>query len=189
MLTWTLPGAMIPPVTTPSVTIARMDFDTLYERHVDFVWRNLRRMGVHESHLDDATQEVFLVVHRRLAEFEGRSSEKTWLYGIALRVASEFRRWNRRKNQHDPLPDTVVAAGDDPHDHAERREAARLLDRMLDAIPEERRNVFVLMELEGFSAPEVAAALSIPVNTVYSRLRLARADFERAVERHPRSAS
>lgn len=164
-------------------TVARVTFDDLYEQHFDFVWRSLRRMGVPPSHLDDAAQEVFVVVHRRLADFEGRSSAKTWLFGIALRVASEFRRWNRRKNQHDELHETVPDGAASPHERAERREAARVLDACLLAIAEERRAVFVLMELEGMSAPEVAEATAVPVNTVYSRLRLARAEFEREVAR------
>jgi RNA polymerase sigma-70 factor (ECF subfamily) len=166
------------------------DFETLYETWFDFVWRSLRRLGVAESQIDDATQEVFLVVHRRLGDFEGRSSIKTWLFGIALRVASDVRRWNRRKNQHDPLTDDeAVATTDDPHELTSRREAARAIERCLGAIPEERRAVFVMMELEEMTAPEVAEAMSIPLNTVYSRLRLARADFERAAALIRRSNS
>ena len=169
-------------------TATRQAFDALYEEHFDFVWRSLRRLGVAESQVDDAAQEVFVVVHRRLADFEGRSTAKTWLFGIALRVASDFRRWNRRKNQFDALPDDAIASGLSPDELASRREAARALDRCLDELPDERRAVFVLMELEELSAPEVAEALHVPLNTVYSRLRLARADFERAVAKHRRSA-
>ncbi len=166
----------------------RPTFDALYEEHFDFVWRSLRRLGVAESQVDDAAQEVFVVVHRRLDGFEGRSSLKTWLFGIALRVASDFRRWNRRKNQHDALPDDAPATGLSPDELASRREAARALDRCLDEIPDERRAVFVLMELEEMSAPEVSEALGVPLNTVYSRLRLARADFERAAAKQRRNS-
>ncbi len=156
-------------------------FDALYEEHFDFVWRSLRRMGIQESHLDDGVQEVFVVAHRKLGEFEGRSSPRTWLFGIARRVASEFRRWNRRKNQHDALPEAVLDDAPTPQEQAERREALRVLDQCLGAIQDERREVFVLMELESMTAPEVAEATGVPLNTVYSRLRLARAEFERAV--------
>jgi len=156
-------------------------FDALYEEHFDFVWRSLRRMGIHPSHLDDGVQEVFLVAHRKLDTFEGRSTPRTWLFGIARRVASEFRRWHGRKNQHDALPETLSDHTPGPHEHAERNEAAQVLAGCLAAIQEDRREVFVLMELEEMTAPEVAEATGIPLNTVYSRLRLARAEFERAV--------
>ena len=172
------PRAMPPAVSTH-------DFDALYEAHFDFVWRSLRRLGVAPSQLDDAAQEVFVVVHRRLGDFEGRSSAKTWLFGIALRVAKDVRRWNFRKNRHEPLPDEPLAdaSSPDPHTLAERREAARALDRCLAAIADDRRPVFVLMELEGMTAPEVSEATGVPLNTAYSRLRLARAEFEREVAR------
>lgn len=181
-LAMTLPMTFAPPA-----SVSTVDFDALYDQHFDFVWRSLRRMGVPESHVDDAAQEVFLVVHRRLRDFEGRSSARTWLFGIALRVASDFRRWNRRKNQHDPLPEVVADGGADPQATAERREAARAIERCLEALPEERRAVFVLMELEEMTAPEVSEALSVPLNTVYSRLRIARAEFERAAAEHRRT--
>lgn len=169
-------------VASPTAT-----FDALYEAHFEFVWRSLRRMGIHEAHLDDGVQEVFVVAHRRLGDFEGRSSARTWLFGIARRVASEFRRWNRRKNQHDALPETVLDDARGPHEEAERREAMRVLEACLEQIQEERREVFVLMEMEGMTAPEVAEATGVALNTVYSRLRLARGEFEKAVaaERRP----
>jgi RNA polymerase sigma-70 factor, ECF subfamily len=160
-------------------------FDTVYAEHFAFVWRTLRRFGVRESHLDDAAQETWVVVHRRLASFEGRSSLRTWLVGIAVRVASDHRRWRRRKDPHDPMPDDppFAAPGVSPEGAAERAQAARLLDALLDTIPEERRAVFVLTELEGMSAPEVSEALGVPLNTVYSRLRVARSEFETAASR------
>ena len=160
-------------------------FDAVYAEHFAFVWRTLRRFGVRESHLDDAAQETWVVVHRRLASFEGRSSLRTWLVGIAVRVASDHRRWRRRKDPHDPMPDDppFAAPGVSPEGAAERAQAARCLDALLDTIPEERRAVFVLTELEGMSAPEVSEALGIPLNTVYSRLRVARSEFETAAAR------
>lgn len=169
-------------VTAP---VAPLDFDAVYRAHFAFVWRNLRRFGVASAHLDDAAQECWVVVHRRLATFEGRSSLRTWLAGIALRVASDHRRWRRRKDPHVPLDDEpeFAAVGPSPEASMERAQAALILDRLLDSIPEERRAVFALSELEQMSAPEVSEALGIPVNTVYSRLRVARAEFEAAASR------
>lgn len=160
-------------------------FDAVYAEHFSFVWRVLRRYGVSAAHLDDAAQETWVVVHRRLSTFEGRSSLRTWLAGIALRVASDHRRWRRRKDPHEPIADEPVfaATSPSPEDALQRAQAAQLLDRLLDAIPEERRVVFVLTELEQMSAPEVSEALGVPVNTVYSRLRVARAEFDAAVTR------
>ncbi len=180
------PGHSAPVLDVAAVTAAATPrFDAVYADHFAFVWRVLRRYGVSTAHLDDAAQETWVVVHRRLSTFEGRSSLRTWLAGIALRVASDHRRWRRRKDPHDPMPDEPTFASTDPspEDAAQRAQAGQLLDRLLDAIPEERRAVFVLTELEQLSAPEVSEALGVPLNTVYSRLRVARAEFEAAAAR------
>lgn len=178
-----LPWASVDVRDTPRVTPG---FDEVYTSHFDFVWRSVRRLGVPVSLLDDATQDVFVVVHRRLGDFEGRSSMKTWLFGIALRVAKDYRVRARRHDFADVDADTLRAEAESADDTVERREAARLLDTLLTSIDEERRPVFILAELEGVAVPEIAGLLQIPLNTAYSRLRLARADFERAVGRHAR---
>lgn len=156
-------------------------FDEVYEGHFDAVWRSLARLGVPAAHLDDAAQEVFLTVHRRLGDFEGRSSLKTWLTGITLKVASTWRRSAQRRGEAVPLDAAVAAAGGAPDEVTARREALAQLQRILAALPDEQREVFVLMELEQQSAPEVAEALGLNVNTTYSRLRLARSAFNEAV--------
>jgi RNA polymerase sigma-70 factor, ECF subfamily len=160
-------------------------FDALYEEHFDFVWRSLRRLGIATVNLDDAVQDVFLVVHRRLSEFEGRSTVKTWLFGIALRVASVHRRSAARRPT-EPLneepPDAAVPAAAETL--TEAREAARLVHQLLDCLDHDRRAVFILSELEQMTAPEISAALGVNLNTVYSRLRLARRDFDAALSRH-----
>ncbi len=158
-------------------------FDRVYEEHFDFVWRSARRLGVADEALDDVAQEIFLVVHRKLAEFEGRSSLRTWLYAIARRVVSDHRRSARRKRPHTPLPETLSSAAT-PHGDAVRQQAATILHAFLESLPDEQREVFVLAELEQMTAPEIAEATAAPVNTVYSRLRLARQAFERCVARH-----
>lgn len=157
------------------------DFDTVYAENVDFVWRNLRRLGVPDGHLEDACQDAFLVAYRRLGEFAGRSSIRTWLFAIALRVASEHRRKLRRTDGFDVLPDEPPGNEPTPLETAERREAAVLLEQFLAGLSGVLRPVFILAELEQMTAPEIGETLGLKVNTVYSRLRLARQAFERAV--------
>jgi RNA polymerase sigma-70 factor (ECF subfamily) len=173
-----------------SVPFERPSFDALYEEHFDFVWRNLRRLGVPDAQVDDAAQEVFLVVHRRLADFEGRSSLKTWLFGILVRVAGDCRRTLRRKSPHTRSPggpidaDTIAdEAAESAHDRTARSEGVRVLHRLLDELDDDKRAVFVLAELEQMSAPEIAESLGQNLNTVYARLRAARRDFEQAALR------
>lgn len=166
-------------------TVASTDFDGVYEEHVDFVWRNLRRLGVPAPQLDDACQDVFLVVHRRRADFAGRSTVRTWLFGIVLRVASEHRRRLRRAGLVSALEEDVGCSAPGPFEIASRREAIRLLERFLAALSDVTRPVFILAELEQMRAPEIAEALGLNLNTVYSRLRLARQAFEREVNNLP----
>ncbi len=166
-----------------------LDFEAIYDDHFDFVFRNVRRLGVPEAHVDDAVQEVFLVVHRRLAEFEGRSSLKTWIFGILARVAADYRRSLRRKSPHlrSPggvvEPDTILSDRDGPHETIERAEGVRLLHALLDELDDDKRVVLVLAELEQMSSPEIAESLGCNLNTVYARLRAARREFEQAAQR------
>ncbi|HVU05390.1 MAG TPA: sigma-70 family RNA polymerase sigma factor [Polyangiaceae bacterium] len=178
------PGTPKPRVAEPALG-DRPDFEAVYEGYFDFVWRSLRRLGVPEAQLDDATQDVFLVVYRRLDEFEARSSLKTWLFGIVLRVTSTLRRTARRKPT-EPLAEEPVARGSAPEALTESREAARLVQSLLDELDDDRRAVFVLAELEQMTAPEISTALSVNLNTVYSRLRAARRDFDAALARRRR---
>jgi RNA polymerase sigma-70 factor (ECF subfamily) len=147
----------------------------------------VRRLGIPAGSVEDAVQEVFVVVHRKLGEFEGRSSLKTWLFGIVLRVVRDQRRAMRRKGM--PLgqedPETVGdEAGGGPDERAAKAEAVRTLHALLDELDDEKREIFVLAELEQMSVPEIADALGVNLNTVYSRLRAARQQFEEAVTRH-----
>jgi len=141
--------------------------------------------------VDDVVQEVFVVVHRRLSEFEARSSLKTWLYGIVLRVVREHRRTLRRRAPHMlssvhsvELTHVPEQRGVAPDEAAANAEAARIVEQILDVLDEEKREVFVLAELEELSAPEIAEALGVKLNTVYSRLRVARQEFAAAAARH-----
>ncbi|WP_438013967.1 RNA polymerase sigma factor [Sorangium sp. So ce315] len=163
----------------------RMTFGEVYAQHFRFVWRSLRRLGVPESDAADAVQDVFLVVHRRLPEFEGRSKITTWLYSICFHVARDRRKLaHMRRRAHDDEP--LLDCADDRADvgaQAERRQAIELLEIILDELPLEQRAVFTLFELDGMGGEEVAELLDIPLGTVYSRLRLARDAFRRAVAR------
>src|SRR5882672_886762 len=178
-------GPLRPLAVSAEVPETPPTFEALYEEHFDFVWRSLRRLGIPAPSIDDAVQDVFLVVHRRLGEFEGRSSVKTWLFGIALRVASVHRRAAARRPT-EPLTEEPADAAAPPAAEAlsEAREAARLVHQLLDCLDEDRRAVFVLSELEQMTAPEISMALGVNLNTVYSRLRLARRDFDAALARH-----
>jgi len=174
----TEPGTSAPPM-----------LGDIYRAHFDFVWRSLRRMGVPPRSMDDAAQDVFLVVHRKLPSFQGRSSVKTWLFGIVARVAHDHRRTERRKGDLvqyeepgalDTLPDRATPG---PMQRAEQSASIRLLEELLSQLAPEKREVFFLAELEQMTAPEIAEALGIRLPTVYSRLRAARIEFEEALNR------
>lgn len=162
----------------------RPTFDEVYEAYFDFVWRAAHRLGVFEDALEDIVQDIFVVVHRRLPEFEARSTVKTWLYGITVLTVRDHRRKRARaatwRTQPDaPDPETLADAPETgPHDRATRAEAVRVLQEILEELDEEKREVFILCELEQLTVPQVAEALAVNVNTVYSRLRAARREFE-----------
>jgi RNA polymerase sigma-70 factor (ECF subfamily) len=164
----------------------RIAFDAVYADYFDFVWRSLRRLGVSEGAVDDAVQEVFLVVHRRLAAFEGRSSIKTWIFGIALRVAKDCRRASRRKGPHEPLDDSLPDPAVRPDDALANAEVVTFVERFLARLDADKRAVFILAELEEMTAPEIADALGVRLNTVYSRIRAVRGAFEEEVARYRR---
>lgn len=169
---------------------ARPTLPEIYALHADFVWRNLRRMGVLPASMDDAVQDVFLVVHRRLDDFAARSELKTWLFGIVLRVARTYRRSLRRRWAHlfdAPTQMLEAVPGSDaesPLELVTRKEASALLHKLLAELDADKRAMLVSVELEQMSVPEAALALGINLNTAYSRLRGARQMFDKAVERH-----
>ena len=149
-------------------------FDQLFRDHSDRVWRTLLRLGVREGDVDDVLQEVFLVVHKQLATFEGRSQISTWIYGICARVASDYRRKavHRREILGHETADEIDPRT--PDDHMAQRDAQRTLDNILAPLDDEKREVFVLFEVEKLSMQEVADALGCPVQTAYYRLYAAR---------------
>ncbi len=157
-----------------------LEFTEVFRQHFDFVWRSLRSLGVSDATLDDAVQEVFISVHRRLPDFEHRSSLKTWIYSIAYRTAQNYRRGARRRDAVELDPE-AASNEPGPGEHLAGAQAGRFVLGFLDQLAAERRDVFVLCVLEELTAPDVAEILQIKLNTVYSRLRLARADFRAAL--------
>jgi len=165
----------------------KLSFDTIYDRYAEFVWRSARRLGLDEATAEDALQEVFVVVHRRLGDFEGRSSLKTWLFGIVLGVVRNQKRALQRKRidaserAANVLEQLQANVADQPDAQAERARAVQLLYALLDKLDDEKREVFVMAELEQMRGTEIAAATDTNLNTVYGRLKAARAEFNQAV--------
>ncbi len=152
----------------------------LYAEHVQFVWRNARRLGCDDSWVDDAVQEVFIVVARRLSDFENRSSIRTWLFAITYRVVLRMRR--NRWRYALGLRSMVNTAGSVLSAVPQHRcDADRQLRRLLEKLSDSKRAVFILAELEGMSASEISTCLGLPLGTVHTRLRGARQDLERWV--------
>lgn len=158
-------------------TTRALDLTTVHREHGDFVWLSLQRLGAPESALDDLFQEVFVVVHRQIAGFEGRSKLTTWLFAICTRVVTAHRRRAHvRKEVAELDPQT-------PHDHPSPEqqvadeELRAQLQRILGAMDPTRRATLVMFELEGLSCEEIAEMTEVPLGTVYSRLHHARKEF------------
>jgi RNA polymerase sigma-70 factor (ECF subfamily) len=175
-----LPGdpSPAPPPTRPT-------FEAVYAVGFTHVWHTLRRFGVREADLEDAAHEVFVVVHRRLDTYLPDRPLKPWLSGIAFRVASDERRRLRLRPETTQVADleTRPSGTPGPEEQLSQAQQRAFVLRALDALPLDRRSVFVMSELDEISGPDIAEALSLPLNTVYSRLRLARQDFAEAVRR------
>lgn len=164
--------------TRPPVDDRPASFDELYAAQLPFVWRCLRGLGVPRPALDDAAQDVFLVVHRRLDEFAGRSSIRTWLFGIVRRVAFNQRRGaSRKRTQAQDLAVEPTSLPISPLEQAQNVEAAAFVQQFVEHLPKGQREVFILVMLEEMTIPEVAEALEIRLNTAYTWLRRARARF------------
>lgn len=179
-------GIELRDVSEAAETPGTFTFGDVYDEHFDFVWRTTSRLGVPESAVADVCQEVFIVVHRRLPEFEPRgASLKTWLYEIVRRIVRDYRRTRQRKpldrHEAETDPDVLPARAGRPDESADTAQRLRLLHDALDAMDDDKRELFVLAELEQWTVPEIAQAYSLNVNTMYTRLRAARAQFMSAV--------
>jgi len=163
--------------------------ERVYADHFRYVWRCLRALGVQDAQLDDAVHDVFLVVQQKLARFDGQVAITTWLYAIALRVARRVRAATRKDAwRYAPVDDESVGSAatrgtgtlDQAFEHAERLSLAQ---QALDRLDDDKREAFVLSQVEGMSAPEIAEITGVPLNTVYSRIRAARAAFQSEIQR------
>lgn len=157
----------------------------VYREHFYFVWRNARRLGVPEANLDDVVQDVFIVVHRRLADFDGRVQLRSWIFGILEHVVRGYRRRYQRKSARCvPFPHDSMSASDPmPSELAERAERVEVLEMLLGQLDEDKAMLIVLSELEQWTLREIAEHIGSNTNTVYSRLTAAKREFDRVYAR------
>jgi RNA polymerase sigma-70 factor (ECF subfamily) len=174
------------PAPAPATDAApALEVRTIYREHARFVWLSLQRLGIHPSDLDDIAQDVFMIVHRRLGTFDRRARISTWLFGICMRVAANYRRrrrWTREVLSggfDDERPATLTAADD----ILVRREQRELAERALNRLEVAKRATFVMFEIESLSCNEIAELMNVPVGTVYSRLHSARRQLEKNLAR------
>ncbi len=160
----------------------RPTFADVFDRHARFVWRALRRQGVSEADIQDACQEVFLVIHRKLPEFEGRSTITSWIYSICIRVGSAFRRRSYKRHEIPAAIPPEQSVAPLQQIELETLDALQELDRALAQLSESQRQVFVLYEIEQLGMKEVAAVLGCPLQTAFSRLYAARQKVVEAIE-------
>jgi RNA polymerase sigma-70 factor (ECF subfamily) len=162
-----------------------LDVHTIYRDNARFVWLSLQRLGIHPSDLDDIAQDVFMIVHRRLSTFDRRARISTWLFGICMRVAANYRRrrrWTREVlsgGSEDDRPSALAAADD----ILVRREQRDIAERALNRLEVAKRATFVMFEIESLSCLEIAEIMNVPVGTVYSRLHSARRQLEKTLSR------
>jgi RNA polymerase sigma-70 factor (ECF subfamily) len=163
--------------------MARAEFRHVFDTEFSYVWNTLRRLGVRESDLNDQAQEVFLTVHGLLDEYDPTRPLRPWLFAIAWRSAARYRSLPRFRRElvgeTVDVPDPSLPADE----QVASRQARALFLRALEHVAPSRRAVFVMAEIDQHNAPEIAEALGVPLNTVYSRLRLAREEFAQAARR------
>jgi RNA polymerase sigma-70 factor (ECF subfamily) len=169
----------------PSDAVATKSFAQIYDEYAGFVWRNARRLGVPSSGAEDVVQDVFIVVQRRLPDFDGRAAIQSWIFGILVRVVGHYRRSYQRKDarcvsleQGAGYHNTSLAGAQSPSEQAESAERIRLLENLLGQLDEGKRTLLVLSELEEWTLREIAEYLGSNTNTVHSRLRAAKRAFE-----------
>jgi len=172
-----LPGrATAPPPGT-------VDFQSLYKEEFGYAWRTLRRLGVRESDLADVAHDLFIVVFRHIADYDPARPVRPWLFGIAFRVVSDYRRSARFAREALGEAPEIVDRAPAADEQIADRQAREAVMRVLAALDLDRRAVLVMHDIDGHPVPEIAAALAIPVPTAYSRLRLAREDLGAAIKR------
>lgn len=151
----------------------------VYAEHRDLVWATLQRFGVRSEDLEDAFQDVFIVVQQKLGQFDGGARVSSWLFSICRKVAATHRRRAKkaRERASDEPAESVTDMAHGPEEQAATRIAQTQLQKALDALDLDRRAVFVMFELEELPCDEIAALMGVPVGTVYSRLHAARKEL------------
>ncbi len=161
----------------PEVPAHDGDWRRFYDAHWSWVYRAVRRMGGGEINVEDAVQDVFLVVVDRIAGFEGRAKIETWLYRICLNIVSEHQRRARRQRRLSRAMEAIAFWRPDPSRRIEARDELALVHRILSEMPEKKREVLLLAELEELSSVDIAEILKIPAATVRTRLFYAKKEF------------
>jgi RNA polymerase sigma-70 factor, ECF subfamily len=169
------------PGPAPAVPVPMPEMGTVFEEHFGYVWNSLRRLGVREADLEDLAHEVFLKVHANLRKFDPARPMRPWLFGFAYRVAADHRRLARNRLEVTGVHAEAIDSAPGADDRLEAAEQKAFLVRALSEMDLDRRAVLVLHDVDGVPVPEIAGALSIPLNTAYSRLRLAREELAHAV--------
>lgn len=164
-------------------TISKAAFDQLYEAHFKDVWHALRRLGVYDKDLPDAVHDVFLVAHRHWSTFDASGPARPWLLGIAHKVAANQRRKAARREVHEDAAPPVASTAPGADAMVDASDKRALVSAALAQLDEHKRCVLVLHDVEELAMPQVAAMLEVPVNTAYSRLRLAREQFEKVIRK------
>jgi RNA polymerase sigma-70 factor, ECF subfamily len=168
-------------------TDALPPFESIYEEYFEFVWVTTKRLGVSPAAIDDVVQEIFMVIHAKIQTLRQPQSLRSWIYGIARRTVSDHHRSRRTRDaSHVALSlqaDLGTVAPPTPQELALQNDQVKLLWSLLEEIEWPKREVFMLAELDEMTAPEIAEALDIPLNTAYSRLRAARQAFEEGLAR------
>jgi len=167
----------------PASTEGFQDFSAVFEAEFSYVCRVLRRLGVRSADLEDVAQEVFVTVHRKFAEYDRARPIRPWLFAFAFRSASNHQRLARHRREVSGTPLSEPPAATTPEDALSDRQAQELVLAALQGVPLDRRSALIMHDIDGFSAPEIAEALSVPVNTVYSRVRIARDELKKALRR------
>jgi RNA polymerase sigma-70 factor (ECF subfamily) len=160
-----------------------LEFKAIYEDEFEYVWDALRSLGIRERDLEDLTHDVFVKVFNRLGTYDPTRPLRPWLFGVAFRVASDFRRLARHQHEAGSSGVDSPDSGSYPDELAAAREELRVVLLALDTLDFERRAVFVMHEINDHSMSEISETLEVPLSTLYDRLRSARADFTEAVRR------
>ncbi len=171
----------------PSAASPAPPFQAIYKEYLDFVWSSAGHLGAGRDVIDDVVQDVFIVIHSKLATLRRPEALRSWIYGVVRRTVSDYRRSRRTRDAAGARLGSEVESSPpfpSPLDMAERNADLELLESVLAELDEPKREIFIMVEVLEMTVPEVVEALEIPLNTAYSRLRLARQSFEDALAGH-----